>query len=189
MIHKKVVLSILIIAFIGMAAASTWANFDVTATDSGNTLKAGKIEINLYETTSFPFTITHMVPDSTTDKILFHQLVWPQTGQYAVTVQNTGDIPASLFLSDVLASADSATLPNNVAIYYSTDATSASPTKLTSTPTDTKINIPVGGNQVMFFWYSYANVANQNAEMGKTASATINFELKNPDTSTPGSGI
>ena len=87
MIHKRIVLSVLIIAFVGIAASGTWANFSVSATDTG-TLKAGTIGIKLYETTGAPFIVIGMVPDSTMNEIRFHQLVWPQTGQYAVTVQD-----------------------------------------------------------------------------------------------------
>lgn len=188
MIHRKMVLSVLIIAFVGIAAASTWANFTVTAEANGNTLQTGTIGIKLYETTGAPFTVKGMVPDSTMNKIVFHQLVWPQTGQYAVTVQNTGNLDASLFLSDVLTS-DPASLADHVSLYYSIDGTSGSPTKITDTPTDTEINIPAGGNKVLFFWYSYENEGVQTSEMGKTANAVIKFELRNPDTATPGDGI
>lgn len=188
MIHKKTVMSVLIIAFVGITAASTWANFSVTATSGGNTLQAGTIGIRLYETTGAPFTVTGMVPDSTMNEIKFHQLVWPQNGQYAVTVQNTGNLDASLFISDFLTS-DPASLAGHVSLYYSIDGTSESPTKITGTPTDTKINIPAGGNKVLFFWYSYENDGDQTSEMGKTVNAVINFELRNPDSPVPGDGI
>ena len=188
MIHKKMVLSVIIIAFVGITAASTWANFSVSAESGGNTLQAGTIGIKLYETTGAPFTVTGMVPDSTINDIRFHQLVWPQSGQYAVTVQNTGNLDASLFISDILTS-DPSSLADHVALYYSIDGTSESPIKITSTPTDTKINIPAGGNRVLFFWYSYENDGDQTSEMGKTVDAVINFELRNPDTPVPGAGI
>lgn len=187
MIHKKIFLSVLIIAFVGITAASTLANFTVSAEMGGNTLQTGTIGIKLYETTGAPFTVTGMIPDSTINDIRFHQLVWPQEGQYAVTVQNTGDIPASLFISDVLTS-EPASLAQHVKLYYA-DTASGAPIEITDTPTDTGFNIPAGGNKVLFFWYSYENDGDQISEMGKTVDAVINFELRNTDSPVPGDGI
>ena len=187
--NKKLLLSILIIAFVGIAAAGTWANYVVTEAAGGNTLKAGTIDISLNKANNQPFQAGPMVPDSTTDKIMYHQCwwFWGSDKHYDITVTNTGDIDASLFLSDVLTSNPSS-LADNVKLYYS-ETDSGTPIEITGTPADTGFNIPAGQSKKLYFWYSYANNGDQTAEMGQIVDAVINFELRNPDTSVPGSGI
>jgi hypothetical protein len=198
MVNKRIVLGILLIAFVGIAAAGTWANFVVSATDSG-TLKAGTIAIRLDQPFSSGFSMDKLIPDSTVDPIkkVYHSCGGHGSDgveiPYKVTVKNTGDLPASLFISDVLTStpADS-TIKDNVVIYYSTTP-SGDKVPITSTSTDTTKNVAaVNGAQDIYLWYSYTNIANnvlQTAEMGDTVNAVITYELKNPDTSAVGDDI
>ena len=187
MVNKRIVLGILMIAFVGIAAAGTWANFVDSATDTG-TLKAGTINIDLLRPNGQAgFSMDKLIPDSTTDHITFHRCWF--NGNYFVTVMNTGDIPASLFISDVLTSTGS-TIADHVDLYYSTTENGA-PIAITPTSTDTGLNVGANGAQTVWLWYSYENVDStiQNEEMGDTVNAVVNFELKNPDTTAAGDGI
>ncbi|KKG93750.1 hypothetical protein DU69_17475 [Methanosarcina mazei] len=189
--NKKMLLSILIIAFIGISAAGTWANFTKSADSTGNTLTAGNLNIALDRPSNQPFSVGPMIPDSKINDIVYHKCWWGTVSDkhYDIRVWNTGNIPASLFVSSTLTS-DPASLAQHVKLYYSeSDAEDAAKTEITSSLLDTGFNIPAGQSKQLYFWYSYENVPNQNAEMGKTANALITFELRNPDSPVPPSGI
>lgn len=192
MVNKRIVLGILIIAFIGVTAAGTWANFTKSATSDGNTLQAGTIDISVERPNiNQPFSVRGMIPDSTENIIKFYPCFWEETNKYHVTIRNTGNIPASLFISDVLtpAAGAPASIADHVTLYYSETETS-DPIEITDQLVDTGFNLAGnGGSKTLYFWYSYENDGNQNAEMGKTVNAAINFELRNPDSSVPPSGI
>lgn len=200
--NKKMLLSILIIAFVGIAAAGTWANFVVGAETEANTLTAGILGLSLGQAGGDEFSVDQMIPGQegqiTYMKVWQHPRSYYPPGhqftiedEYYIEPTNTGNIPGQLFISGT-ESASVASLMENVDIYYSTDEDDDDPTLLTTNSEDMLITLgPSGENDDsvrVYFWYSYKNVENQNAEMGQTLNSIVKFELKNP-VSVPGTPI
>lgn len=175
-------LSILMIAFIGIAAAGTWANYVVSAESTGNTLTAGELGVAIDKSQNKAFAVEKIIPN-TKDQIEYTKFFcWDE--EYSVNVRNTGNIPGNLFISSTETS-NPQSLADNVKIYYSTNPNDPNPKEITSNSVDTGININGQQAQRLYFWYSYKNVDSsiQNLEMGKTLNVNMNFELKNPETS------
>ncbi|KKG66775.1 hypothetical protein [Methanosarcina mazei] len=180
--NKKMLLSVLIIAFVGVAAVGTWANYVVTAESTGNTLTAGELGIELNRPLQRAFAVNGIIPDSK-EQIEYKFLCFFED-EYFVNVRNTGNIPGQLFISSTETSAPQS-LADNVKIYYSTNPSDPNPKEITGTPVDTGVVLNGGAFRPIYFWYSYKNVDSsiQNAEMGKTLNVNMKFELRNPETS------
>lgn len=185
MVNKKMLLSILIIAFVGIAAAGTWANFVVSAESTGNTLTAGELGIDLNRPSQRAFAVNGIIPDSK-EQIVYKRLHFPggAENEYFVNIKNTGNIPGQLFIS-ANESSSVQTLADNVKIYYSTNPNDPNPIEITDTPVDTGEVLNGGQSTTLYFWYSYKNVDSsiQNNEMGQTLNVDMKFELRNPETS------
>ena len=182
MVNKKMLLSILIIAFVGIAAAGTWANFVVSAESTGNTLTAGELGIELNRPLQRAFAVNGIIPDSK-EQIKYKRLPFSE-GEYFVKIKNTGNIPGQLFIS-ATESSSVQSLADNVKIYYSTNPNDPNPIEITDTPVDTGEVLNGGQSTTLYFWYSYKNVDSsiQNNEMGQTLNVDMKFELRNPETS------
>lgn len=187
MANKKMVLSILIIAFIGIVAAGTWANFTVSAERGGNTLTAGQLGLSIGQAENAAFAVDKIIPGQNGEDITYEKVIcifgWPIAIEqhYFVEPTNTGNIPGALYISGT-ESANLQSLMDNVDIYYSTNPNSNNPTKLTDVVTPMNIVLDPGQSAKVYFWYSYKNVDStlQNPEMGQTLSSTLKFELRNP---------
>lgn len=184
MVNKKMLLSILIIAFVGIAAAGTWANFVVSAESTDNTLTAGELGIDLNRPLQRAFAVNGIIPDSKEQIEYKHPLPFFGDGEYFVNIRNTGNIPGQLFIS-ATESSSVRSLADNVKIYYSTNPNDSNPIEITDTPVDTGEVLNGGRSTTLYFWYSYKNVdsAIQNNEMGQTLNVDMKFELRNPETS------
>ncbi|WP_155399764.1 hypothetical protein [Methanosarcina mazei] len=180
--NKKMLLSVLIIAFVGVAAVGTWANYVVSAESTGNTLTAGELGIELNRPSQRAFAVNGIIPDSK-EQIEYKHLFFSED-EYFVNIRNTGNIPGQLFISSTETSAVPS-LEENVKIYYSTIPNDPNPIEITGTPVDTGVVLNGGAFRPLYFWYSYKNVdsAIQNNEMGETLNVNMNFELRNPETS------
>jgi len=192
--NKKMLLSVLIIAFVGIAAAGTWANYVVSEEAGDNTLTAGILEISIGKAGGAAFSVDKIIPGQR-DQIEYIKVCdWHNpTADYYLEPSNTGNVKGALYISGTEA-AGIQSLMDNVDIYYSFDQNSNHPTLLTPTSTDmNKILNPsgeFGDSARVYFWYAYKNVDSsiQNNEMGQTLTSTIKFELKNPET-VPGTPI
>ena len=182
MVNKKMLLSILIIAFVGIAAAGTWANFVVSAESTGNTLTAGELGIDLNRPLQRAFAVNGIIPDSK-EQIEYKYLFFFED-EYFVNIRNTGNIPGQLFIS-ATESSSVQSLADNVKIYYSTNPNYPNPIEITDTPVDTGEVLNGGQSTTLYFWYSHKNVDSsiQNNEMGQTLNVDMKFELRNPETS------
>lgn len=180
--NKKMLLSVLIIAFVGVAAVGTWANYVVSAESTGNTLTAGELGIELDRPLQRAFAVNGIIPDS--KEQIEYKFLYFFEDEYFVNIRNTGNIPGQLFISSTETSAVPS-LAENVKIYYSTIPNDPNPIEITGTPVDTGVVLNGGAFRPLYFWYSYKNVdsAIQNNEMGETLNVNMNFELRNPETS------
>lgn len=198
--NKKMLLSILIIAFVGIAAAGTWANYVVSDDANGNTLTTGTMGLELGQAGGDSFDVKYIIPGDDSVDItyirIFQEWVYSyfdfwtwswvnvyeevsEEGLYFVEPTNTGNIPGQVFISGT-ESSSSTTLPDHVHIYYSTDVDDTDPVELTEESMDTGIILNPEESAKIYFWYSYDNVADQNGEMGQTLTSNIKVELKNP---------
>lgn len=187
MANKKMVLSILIIAFIGIVAAGTWANFTVSAERGGNTLTAGQLGLSIGQAENAAFAVDKIIPGQSEEGITYEKVIcswgWPIAIEqhYYVEPANTGNIPGALYISGT-ESANLQSLMDHIDIYYSTNPNSNNPTLLTDVATPMNIVLDPGQSTKVYFWYSYENVDStlQNPEMGQQLSSTLKFELRNP---------
>ena len=198
--NKRMLLSILIIAFVGIAAAGTWANYVVGEETSG-TLTTGTLALTIGQAGGASFDVKYIIPGDDHAGInyirIFQEWVYryydwwtkswvdvysevSEEGLYYIEPTNTGNIPGQVFISGTKSSSSS-TLPEHVHIYYSNDINDPNPKELPSEAEDTEIILNPGESTRFYFWYSYDNVADQNAEMGQILNANIRVELRNPE--------
>jgi hypothetical protein len=187
MINKKMVLSILIIACVGVATAGTWANYVVQNEVKNNKLTAGTIELTFDSQANVPFDVKYIIPGQDDQQIKRKICVWifDKWVDYTLMPKNTGNIAGDLYISGEEV-AELQSLSNNVHIYYATSDDVSKAVEITGTPTFTGVKLEPNHSATLYFWYSYDNVESsiQNLEMGKTLTENLKFELRNPDSIT-----
>jgi hypothetical protein len=192
MLNKKFVLSIFTVALIGIAAAGTWANYDVKGADETGKITTGFIGLSTGHPNGLAsFDVGPIIPGETVDPITYSAVYWDWLGphdvehMYFIKPTNTGNIKGDLYISGSGSSSDSTTLASHI------NMQNPVPIPTTSTKIGTlSENGQFGDSKTIYFWYTYDNVAatgtfNQNDEMSKHYTETIKLEIRNPD-SVPG---
>jgi hypothetical protein len=187
MINKKMVLSILIIACVGVATAGTWANYVGQNNVKDNKLTAGTLDLKFDSTANIPFEVKNIIPGQEDQQIKKKIVVWGDTHwiDFTLKPKNVGTISGDLYISKEAASTVSS-LATNVHIYYATSDDVSKAIEITNTPTQTNVKLEPNDLAILYFWYSYDNVDSsiQNSEMGQTVTENLKFELRNPDSTT-----
>lgn len=187
MINKKIVLSILTVAFIGIAAAGTWANYDVSKIRDGSTISTGKLTLDLYTPGTQTFTVSNIIPG--VDNTLIKHKVWifPNV-PYTITTLNGGTLPGDLYISKLASGTGGINngdldASNHIHLYCSENPDDSNPAEIYSWATKFQTVNPGTIGKTYFFWYAYDNVdsSTQNDEMGVTVNEKLTFELRNPD--------
>jgi hypothetical protein len=167
MINKKIILSVLFIALVGIGAAGTWANYVDTKDTGTHTIYAGALTINDLAGVSL-VTPDYIYPgDSGTLGTFNVQTTGGKAGTLTAKIISPNDNKGNAFLNDLTIHISNAATGQGFDLL--TNGAAAPATQISS-------YIAGGSPQQMTVTYSYAKTVADQVQ-GGTASFGIEFKL------------